>query len=66
MEAVMIPRESGQLIAETSKDVKVHNDGVQKLAQVVCFKILYHGIFPFELNQVIMKISHLFKDKFFS
>lgn len=35
MEAPLLPRESGQFIAERSKDVSVQQDGVQKVAEML-------------------------------
>lgn len=35
------PRESGKYIVENSKAILIDNNGVQKVAQMVCFYILY-------------------------
>lgn len=35
MDAPLFPRESGQFIAERSKDVSVQDDGVQKVADML-------------------------------
>lgn len=35
----MMPSAAGQLIAETSKDVQVLNEGVKRIAGLVCFNL---------------------------
>ena len=67
MEGVLMPRESGQLIAATSKDVTVQAEGVQKVAQLVCITALYlHSLRVFLLSALknsVVVIKHYFSSR---
>lgn len=45
-EKVLLPREAGRFIAETSKDVEIKEEGVQKIAKLV------HGIISLNIGNI--------------
>ena len=62
MAGVLQPLESGRLIAETSKDVKVNDEGVSKVAKFMydCIRKKEYSIKSWKEHELNPKVSILF------